>query len=81
MALQWPGYLVSEVDSTPGEEARVHVCCAAMRARLAQSDGSDSLAWKAFAAQIERPGGELLNPDFAEDEGTGVGLHPRLTTR
>lgn len=48
------GFLVSEVDSTLEEEVRVPVCCAAIRARLAMPDGTDSPIWRALSAQVVR---------------------------
>ncbi|CAE8600777.1 unnamed protein product, partial [Polarella glacialis] len=48
------GFLVSEVSSTAEEEARVQICCAAVRARLAMPDGTDSPIWRAFSAQVVR---------------------------
>lgn len=48
------GFLRSHVDSIADHEARVYICCAAVRARLALPDGSDSPAWRGFAAQILR---------------------------
>lgn len=53
------GFLVSDQDSYYDgfveTEARVPVCCAVLRARLALPDGSDSPTWKALSAQIMRP--------------------------
>ena len=48
------GFLVSEVDSTLEEEVRVPICCAAVRARLAMPDGTDSPIWRALSAQVVR---------------------------
>lgn len=57
------GYLWSRVDSLADNEARIYVCCAALRARLASLDGSDSAAWRAFATQLRR-----LEPEPLESE-------------
>mmetsp|Transcript_112061 Transcript_112061/g.357669 ORF Transcript_112061/g.357669 Transcript_112061/m.357669 type:complete len:914 (+) Transcript_112061:2-2743(+) len=48
------GYIVSDLDSRPGEEARVYLSCAAVRARLALPDGTDSPVWRTFSAQVLR---------------------------
>eukprot|EP00927_Polykrikos_kofoidii_P043480 TRINITY_DN37556_c0_g1_i1.p1 TRINITY_DN37556_c0_g1~~TRINITY_DN37556_c0_g1_i1.p1 ORF type:complete len:1416 (-),score=178.09 TRINITY_DN37556_c0_g1_i1:131-3763(-) len=51
------GSLVSRVDSVApieGGEASVGLCCAAVRARLALSDGQDSPVWKALSMQVVR---------------------------
>ncbi|CAE7213702.1 CPK28, partial [Symbiodinium pilosum] len=47
-------FLVSEKDSTLEEEARIPICCTAIRARLAMQDGTDSPVWRAFSAQVVR---------------------------
>eukprot|EP00439_Symbiodinium_sp_Y106_P040425 s4385_g4.t4 len=36
------------------EEARIPVCCTAIRARLAMPDGTDSPVWRALSAQVVR---------------------------
>lgn len=59
------GFLVSEVDSTPEEEVRVPVCCAAIRARLAMPDGTDSPMWRALSTQVVR-----LRPESVAVFGT-----------
>lgn len=50
----YDGYLVAQPDSTPEDEARVMLCCSAVRARLAEQDGTDSSRWGAFMAQVKR---------------------------
>eukprot|EP00930_Biecheleria_cincta_P057367 TRINITY_DN43318_c0_g1_i1.p1 TRINITY_DN43318_c0_g1~~TRINITY_DN43318_c0_g1_i1.p1 ORF type:complete len:1350 (-),score=217.80 TRINITY_DN43318_c0_g1_i1:35-4024(-) len=54
------GFLVSEIDSTHGEEVRIPLCCTAARARLAMPDGTDSSIWRAFSAQVSRLRTETL---------------------
>lgn len=65
------GFLVSDADSDDSEEARVLLCCAAVRARLALPDGSDSPIWAAFLAQVHR-----LSPDFVGGSSRGEPTEP-----
>lgn len=70
------GFLVSEKDSTPEEEARIPVCCTAIRARLAMPDGTDSPVWRALSAQVVRLRPEsiaIISPEAVgrEEEDTG----------
>eukprot|EP00929_Paragymnodinium_shiwhaense_P118624 TRINITY_DN90539_c0_g1_i1.p1 TRINITY_DN90539_c0_g1~~TRINITY_DN90539_c0_g1_i1.p1 ORF type:complete len:1456 (-),score=250.84 TRINITY_DN90539_c0_g1_i1:160-4296(-) len=71
------GYLVSRVDSVGLDaEARIHLCCAAVRARLALSDGSDSPIWKAFQQQVVRRRRAPLPPTGAS---SGHGMQEGAT--
>ncbi|CAJ1419039.1 unnamed protein product [Effrenium voratum] len=73
------GFLVSEVDSTSEEEARIPLCCTAVRARLAMPDGTDSPIWRAFSAQVVRLrpesvavfGAEVRASEPSEDTSSG----------